>query len=236
MNSPSVYRQIAKGRSATFNYKNGDKFPADCKEEQSQDIHFRRLLGEKDWQNLPQAVRSRFSKYLYPGKALIYRGVLTEIRESKMGKILAQLCRLVGGPLPLGLEKNMSATVLVSEDAKHKGQIWTRIYEKKTGFPQVISSSKRFQGDTGLVEYLGFGIHMALTVRGDAKGLYFHSKRYFLKLFGLTLNIPEILSPGVLSISHIEKGGGEFDFILALRHSVFSELIYQEIRFKDDRE
>lgn len=198
------------------------------------DLRFLSLVGQQSWQHLPNAVQARFSKYLQPGKSVVYKGYVSHARENLWGRMLAQVSLLVGGPLPLGVEPGMAATVVVSEDAAFQGQFWTRIYDRKVGFPQVICSSKRFEGETGLEEYLGFGIHMALKVSANEKGLYFHSHKYLLRLLGLELALPKLLSPGNLTISHIDVGAGEFDFVLELLHPVLGEMLYQKIRFHDE--
>ena len=65
---------------------------------------------------------------------------------------------------------NVPSVVTVTEDMATGGQIWTRLYARRNGFPQIIHSSKRFSGPTGLEEYLGRGLSVALRVRvrGDA--------------------------------------------------------------------
>jgi hypothetical protein len=63
--------------------------------------------------------------------------------------------------------RNVAAVVTVTEDAQAGGQFWTRMYNRAHGFPQVIHSSKRFAGPTGLEEYLGWGFGIALAVSAD---------------------------------------------------------------------
>ena len=74
--------------------------------------------------------------------------------------------RLIGGPLPIDRASvHVPSVVTVTEDKASGGQIWTRIYGRRKGFPQVVHSSKRFAGPTGLEEYVGYGVGMTLTVQ-----------------------------------------------------------------------
>ncbi len=84
------------------------------------------------------------------------------------GWLLAHAARLIGGPLPLSRDAHTPSVVTVTEDVAAKGQHWTRLYARKRGFPQVVHSSKRFQGPTGLEEYVGCGVGMALTIHVEA--------------------------------------------------------------------
>jgi len=196
------------------------------------DHRFRALLGAEGWAVLPAAVRARFAKRL-GDEAATYTGTITACRISRTGWLLAQACRLIGAPLPLGRDIGAPAAVAVTADAATGGQHWTRIYGRARGFPQVIRSTKRFAGTTGLEEYLGFGVGIALTVRADAQALHFDGDHYFLAIGSARLRLPRWLAPGALTISHIDQGGGQFDFVLLLRHPLFGALIEQRCRFRD---
>src|SRR5205807_10237008 len=98
------------------------------------------------------------------GKTVVYVGEIDQSEFTPAGWWLAQLARLVGGPLPTGRETGVPMVVTVTEDAASGGQIWTRICARRSGFPQVIHSSKRFTGPTGLEEYVGYGVSMALRI------------------------------------------------------------------------
>jgi hypothetical protein len=202
--------------------------PADLR-----DLRFRALLGEAGWSRLPQAVRDRFSKRLRPGMAVTYVGEITESRRNGAGQALAQLCRLIGAPLPLYDDLGVAAVVTVTEDGQAGGQFWTRMYNQAHGFPQVIHSSKRFAGPTGLEEYLGCGFGIALAVSADDTALHFHSRGYFLAVGGMRLRLPAWLAPGALTISHIDKGDGGFAFVLDLRHPLLGPMLRQVGVFRE---
>lgn len=199
------------------------------------DLRFRALLGAEGWARLPEPVRARFSKRLRPGAAVTYVGEIVESRRTWPGLLLAQLCRLVGGPVPLHDDVGTPAVVTVTEDGRTGGQFWTRMYGRARGFPQVIHSSKRFAGGTGLEEYLGCGVGIALTVRADDEALHFLSRDYFLAIGRFRLRLPGWLAPGALTISHIDRGDGAFAFVLALRHPLFGDIINQTGVFRESR-
>jgi hypothetical protein len=196
------------------------------------DTRFRRLLGLEKWNRLPAAVQARFGKLVAPGQTVTYVGEIVECRMSWAGWLLAQLLRLVGGPLPLSRSVWMPATVTVTED-KAGGQFWTRIYGRRRGFPQVIRSSKRFAGPTGLEEYLGYGLGIAFRIDADEASVRFISDHLFVALFGLRLRLPRWVSPGLLTVSHIDCGHGDFAFVLQLERPRLGELISQAAIFHE---
>lgn len=197
------------------------------------DLRFRVLLGEAGWSRLPPVIRARFSKRLRPGMSVTYGGQITESWRNLAGHVLAQLCRLIGAPLPLGDDLGAAAVVTVTEDAIAGGQFWTRMYNRAHGFPQVIHSSKRFAGPTGLEEYLGGGFGIALAVSADETALRFHSRHYFLALGPFRLRLPAWLEPGALTISHIDHGDDSFAFVLDLRHPLLGEMLHQVGLFRE---
>lgn len=199
------------------------------------DTRFRRLLGES-WNRLPVGVRARFAKRLKRGGSVSYKGFVQLCRRNAAGWLLAQLCRLIGAPLPLVRDSGTAAVVTVTEDSASGGQIWTRLYARRHGFPQVIHSSKRFAGPTGLEEYLGGGFGIALRVVAQDSGIRFVSDHYFFLLGPWRLWLPRILSPGVLMIDHCDLGAGSFTYSLTLRHRLLGELLHQVVHFFDEVE
>lgn len=197
------------------------------------DFRFARLLGSDGWARLPASVRARFAKRYSPGKSVTYSGVIGHCRMSRTGWLLANLCRLIGAPLPLDAIGGLAAAVTVTEHGPSGGQVWTRVYARRSGFPQVIHSAKMFTGPTGLEEYLGLGFGVALAVQAQADRLLFLSDHFFLRLGSVRLRLPRWLSPGNLRIDHIDHGDGAFAFVLDLTHPLLGELIHQHGEFRD---
>jgi len=198
-----------------------------------QDMRFSALLGQAAWASLPAAVQTRFSKLLDPKTAITYAGEIIESRRTWYGRFLAELARIIGAPLPLGDDIGVPAVVTVTEDTATGGQFWTRLYGVKKGFPQVIHSSKRFAGPTGLEEYLGGGFGIALRVTAQNQVLNFHSDHYFVALGPARLRLPRWAAPGALTITHEDRGDGVFAFILSLRHPWFGEALRQTVLFRE---
>lgn len=197
------------------------------------DLRFRRLVGREAWEALPEAVRARFSKRLNGEAVALYRGRVVRTEFSALGWLLAQALRAIGAPLPTSSGTDVPAVVSVSEDGISGGQVWSRLYGRKQGFPQVIHSAKRFAGATGLEEYIGRGIGMALRVEPMADGLRFVSDHYFLMIAGVRIRLPRWIEPGRTVVEHQDIGHGCFRFSLMLDHPLFGRLVEQHALFRD---
>lgn len=197
------------------------------------DLRFRRLLGETAWFQLPEAVRRRFSKHLAPGDIVLYRGHVSMTRLSWLGRLLSLVTRSIGAPLPTMNGATGPAFVAVSEDTALGGQRWLRIYDRPGRRPQMIQSTKRFRGETGLEEYVGAGLSMELAVSVSDSALVFHSRRYLWGAGDLRIAIPAALSPGAMTIVHRQEPDGSFTFTLSLQHARLGELLHQVAHFRD---
>jgi hypothetical protein len=197
------------------------------------DYRFHALLPDEDWGRLPVAIWRRFSKRLADGKTVVYVGEVEEAGFSPIGWWIAQITRVIGGPLPTGSDTGVPMIVTVTEDAASGGQIWTRICARREGFPQVIHSAKRFAGPTGLEEYVGFGVSMGLRISVEHEALCFRSTGYSLQLGRLRLPLPEWLTPGDIKVTHSDLGGGTFRFTLDVVHPRFGMLVRQSAVFRE---
>jgi hypothetical protein len=203
------------------------------------DLRFRTLLGEAGWNELSPAVRRRFSKRLEGGATAIYVGTVTALRMSLAGWALAQAARLIGGPLPVSRATGLPSIVSVTEDQASGGQVWTRLYVRRRGFPQIIHSCKRFAGPTGLEEHLGAGFAMTLRVAVERGAIVFRSAGYFWHLGRLRLELPRLFWPGQLTVTHREigtireNGEARFAFALDLVHPRLGALLHQSVAFEE---
>src|SRR3984893_13510646 len=197
------------------------------------DLRFRALMADADGCKLPLPIRRRFSKRLAGGETAVYVGEIVETHLSRAGWLLVQLLRLIGAPLPTARDSRVPSVVTVTEEMKTGGQIWTRLYARRRSFPQVIHSSKRFAGRTGLEEYVGYGVGMALAIEVKDGALVFRSDGYFLELLKRRFFLPAWATPGALSVTHAEIGDGRFLFTLEIVHPRFGLLIRQSAAFRE---
>lgn len=198
------------------------------------DLRFSRLIAKRDWLRLPRRTRARFSKRLGAGQSVVYRGRVARTAFAPLGRLLAWALIPFGAPLPLEPSAGGEAAVVtVTEDPNGGGQFWTRQYNRRRGFPQIVHSAKAFAGPTGLEERVGGGLGMSLRLDVRDGQLLFVGERYFATLLGRRIGLPALLSPGRLVIGHRDLGAGGFEFTLTLSHPWFGTLIRQSAVFDD---
>ena len=197
------------------------------------DERFSRLLPPADWARLPGPVRRRFSRHLGPTETALYVGEVASTRLTLVGRLLGQLARVIGAPLPLAPSGRVAAAVVVTEDAALAGQIWTRLYARPGRPPQVIHSTKRFAGPTGLEECVGGGVGMRLCLTVEHRALVFRSAGFFIRIAGRTLALPAWLTPGAVEVVHREERDGAFSFTLSVVHPWCGAVIRQVAFFRD---
>lgn len=165
--------------------------------------------------------------------ATVYRGEVVLMELSRAGRLLAQLARLAGGPLPFTHDATGPSVVVVAEAPELGGQIWSRSYPRPGRFPQVIHSTKRFSGPTGLEECLGHGLLMRLTLDAEGETLVFRSAGYAVEWLGRAFSLPRWLSPGTCEIRHRPETDGRFSFTLTLDHPYLGRLAHQVAFFTE---
>jgi hypothetical protein len=198
------------------------------------ETRFARLTGES-WMQLPAPIRRRFSRHLADGERTVYLGEVAATRMTRVGRLIAQLARVVGAPLPLEAGGRVPVTVIVTGSERLRGQVWTRVYDRASGFPQVIQSLKRFGGATGLEEIVARGVGMRLRLKVRDGALVFRSAGYFIRCLGVQLSLPNWLTPGVIEVIHREEWCGQFSFSLSVRHLWAGNVIDQIAFFREEQ-
>jgi Domain of unknown function (DUF4166) len=245
MRAPAVAFEVHRGPDAEPKFEPAPEPKSDTSGELT-DLRFRALMTDRDWASLPLSIRRRFSKRLAGGRSVVYSGEILDSWMSRAGWWLVQAARLIGGPLPLtrntcgssrlGPSRNAPSTrvpSVVTVTGGMGGHIWTRLYARRKGFPQVIHSAKRFAGPTGLEEYVGYGVGMALAVYAREGALIFRSEHYFLELLGRRWRLPAWLTPGTLYVTHAELPDGKFSFTLQIFHPRLGLIIRQMGMFRE---
>ena len=198
----------------------------------------RGILGEPAWERLPPAVRQRFAD---PARSVDYAGEFAIVRASRVGRILAWACQLIGTPIVPRTGRNVPAIVRVGPC--EKGVNWTREYCWPDRSTCVVRSTKVIGPDGVLVEELPAGLCMELAVHEEAGTLHFVSLRYYfrLQLLGrlgfldaghVKLTLPHWLSPGTTHVEHVDHDDGSFQFTMTVTHQVLGEIYFQTGRFR----
>jgi hypothetical protein len=190
----------------------------------------RDVLGPDAWYRLPAAVRERFAD---TAAAAFYAGSFEVVRASTFGRVFAWLGTAFGTPVAPRVEDNVAARVRVLPDAE--GVAWNREYLWSDGTRHLVRSTKVVTGDGKLIEKLPAGLCMPLDTFEEGGVLHFVSRGYYFDLgvgaLKLRLWWPEIVSPGVTHVEHIDLGHGWFRFTMTVTHPLLGEVFFQTGRF-----
>lgn len=184
--------------------------------------HYRYLLGEKAWQRVHPSIQQRFSF----DQSAHYQGSMSIVYLSLFGRLLANLCRLLGTPLAYLSGADVPMSVKVYFDKKHNGYAWDRYYY----FPKAtvrVKSAKCIREEDGLIECLEAGFGMLLKASESNGGLEFTSQGYFWQWRDFRINIPKIFSPGVTIVRQSALTHRLFRFELTVVHPLFGVIAKQ---------
>ena len=190
------------------------------------------LVGATGWRSLPAATRARLEA---PHACFV--GAMT-LHASACGRCIAQLCRLVGSPLPPSCATPVVSTVEVTHDAVTGGHRWTRCYAlPKRTFK--VESVKTLGPSGRVIERLAAGVRMELDVYARDGDLHFVSTGYFLDVSlrwlgrgAWRIRLPSWWPPGRTHVVHRDLGGGRFRFTMTIRHAWLGELFHHDGVFR----
>ena len=193
-------------------------------------MDYQRLLGADAWARLPRTVRHRFD---HPSlREVSYVGCFETVEASFAGRCLAILCRYLGVPLVALVGENVPALVRVYGD-RAGGSVWERSYYFANRPSRTVRSAKRLERDNTLVECLGLGLRMRLTLAVVGTELHFRSDGYYWDCLGFRVPLPRRWLPGETLVVHRDEGDGWFRFILSIEHPLLGRIAYQNGLFRD---
>lgn len=193
-------------------------------------IDFERLLGRAAWERLPAAVQHRFGPHA-ADETILYEGRML-VAASLVGRLIAQVCRLIGTPLAPWTGTDVPTSVDVHLDQRG-GLVWARTYRFKRHAPILVSSTKLMTAEGDLLEVVRGGLGMALDVTVEDGALHFRSRYYFVSLGRLRVRIPNLMTPGRAHVIHRDTGGGTFRFTLDFQHPWLGRTLFQDGLFHD---
>jgi hypothetical protein len=192
------------------------------------------ILGVAAWERLPTAVRARFGEPVVP---VDYIGTFDIVEASRLGRVIAWLCLLIGAPIVPRVGERIPALIHVGP--VERGASWHREYHWPGGTTSLVRSTKVIGPDGGLVEELPAGLRMPLTVCERGGVLHFISKGYYFELgarspggWRLRIPLPSWLSPGTTHVEHADEADGWFRFTMAVTHPLLGRVFYQTGRFR----
>lgn len=197
------------------------------------DPSFRRLIGMEAWRLLPECVRARFSVKPTPDGVIRFAGRMDVISATRPARFMAQLCRLIGGPLPWRVGRDIPASITLRTAGG--GVAWERCYRFPDG-RAVRARSVKIERNGELVERIGGGFEMRLRVSADTSAIHFDVTGYRFRLGPIAIAWPILLTPGRLRVSHSDIDGRNFRFTLVATHPLLGETVWQDGVFAEHME
>ena len=191
---------------------------------------FRSQLGD-DWRRLSPHIQSRFEHDPPVGTIVRYRGIMQEIRCSRIGKLLARFVQHTGALMPYE-GREVPVDIEVWTRPNEPDVFKRRIYHLLGRKPFEFRSRMRLENNDKLVEYVGGGFGMFITVSVKETHLQFTDDGYFFQIGAIRLPVPRVLSPGAVYLLHEDLGPAAFRITIDIRHPWFGALYFQRGTFE----
>jgi len=191
---------------------------------------FRSQLGT-DWALLSPNIQARFEHDPPVGTVVRYKGTMEVIRCTWVGKLIARLVQHTGALMPYD-----------GEEVPVDIEVWTErsapdVFKRRTYYlpdrrPFIFRSRMRLDGNKKLIEYVGGGFGMFITVQVNDRHLEFTDSGYFLQIDSIRIPIPRVLSPGDVYLLHEDMGPTTFRITIDIRHPWYGALFFQRGTFE----
>lgn len=196
---------------------------------------FKRILGD-EWGKLHPDIQKRFGRNPELNKPLYYTGHLQKLSCSTFGKILGHLTLpfLKGALLPFN-DENFPVDIEVYSKPNNPSIFKQRLYHLHDRKPVQFTSYMREGGSGEVLEYVGMGLGMKLLLHVKDGNLYFTSDGYFWQIFSWRIPMPDLLTPGIVYLSHCNEDAGQFRIHIEIKHSLFGTSYLQAGVFHEIR-
>lgn len=194
---------------------------------------FRKILGP-EWQRLHPDIQRRFASNPMPGKPLLYHGTLSELRASRLGKLIGYLSKpfIQGALIPYD-DSSCPVDIQVYGKPASTHIFKQRIYRlhgrRPIQFTSYMAESERGE----VLEYVGLGLGMKLKLHVADGNLHFTSDGYFWDMLGWRIPLPGVLTPGTTYLRHCNEAPNRFNIRIEIRHVLFGTTFVQAGVFQE---
>lgn len=194
---------------------------------------FKKILGS-EWLRLHPDIQARFDKNPLPGKPLRYRGELTELTCSRLGRVLGYLTMpMIDGALMPYNDANFPVDIEVYSKENCASIFKQRIYRLNKRKPVQFTSYMSESSKGEVLEYVGMGLGMKLVLDVRDGNLHFESDGYFWEVLGVRIPLPGLLTPGKTFLCHRNNNAAQFDIRIEIRHPWFGITFTQAGVFRE---
>jgi hypothetical protein len=194
---------------------------------------FKKILGPA-WRGLHPNIQARFDKNPLPGKPLHYRGRLSELTCSRLGRLLGYLTMpLIKGALMPYNDADFPVDIQVYSKPDCASIFKQRIYRLNVRKPVMFTSFMAESSKGEVLEYVGMGLGMKLVLDVRDGNLHFESDGYFWEVFGVRIPLPGLITPGKTFLCHRNNHANQFDIRIEIRHALFGTMFTQVGVFRE---
>jgi hypothetical protein len=194
---------------------------------------FKKILGPQ-WQLLHPDIQARFDKNPLPGQPLRYQGRLSELRCSRLGRVLGFLTMpFIDGALMPYNDADFPVDIEVYSKAGSAAIFKQRIYRLNRRQPVKFTSFMAESEQGEVLEYVGMGLGMKLQLSVQDGNLHFESDGYFWDVLGVRIPLPGLLTPGKTYLCHRNNSANQFDIRIEIRHALFGTTFTQAGVFRE---
>jgi len=180
-----------------------------------------KVLGDK-WQHLPPVIQRHYCLQANHKLANLVTGTMY-VRYPKFVRPMLFITRLMGGLVDLKGE-NLSVRVEKWLSADNSDTLfWKRTIQAHDGQSTVFASRMEYQQDNQLIEFVGCGFGLLLTVTVENSRLIYRSNGHLWQIGKLRIPIPDVLFLGHATITETAISENQFELDFRIKHPLFGD-------------